>query len=365
MHTVRRRLFVIVGLLASTADGAVGRNAPVDTEPVVESRLLPGIYRATTIDDGRVFALRSLSETLRDLAFFEVVILQCKEGSKAMVTAKGQDWVETMTKADLLAPYGSRVLFPKGKNFLTGKIVEKCYNLVQTSESESYGFLKRLRSRLGPVPKKSFPDLVLCEDRQGSEVTACLWPIGERDRVMLCTHYFALGKGSFEPRVEALAIPGLPKRADQCEERPSSLKRKTIAKVPGGNSPAKRPRLARRRSESAAAAESSNDIADGFYVVRVPAAFARVNIATDAKSGTRHGFVQLNDGIRKDVGCLRPMLLDFKQRITSSEVKFDDKILSISFDTIRICPKEPKQLKLVFLNKNGSKRCHSTLKRTS
>ncbi|KAF4749988.1 hypothetical protein FOZ63_012083 [Perkinsus olseni] len=378
MQTVEMRLFFIVGLLASTVDSAVGRNAPVDTEPVVESRLPPGIYRATTIDDGRVFALRSSSGTLRDLAFFEVAILQCKEGSKAVVTAKGQDWVETMSKADLLAPYGSRVRFPKGEKFL---IADKCYHLVQTPESETYGFFKRLRSRLGPVPKKSSPDLVLCEDRQGSEVTACLWPTGDRDRVMMCTHSFTLGKGSLEPRVEALPMPGLPRRVDQCEERPSSLKRKTIAKMPGKNSSAKRLKVAHESSKPAAAAQSSNSIADGFYVVGASAAFCHVNITTDTQSGNRHGFVRLNNGTSKDVilsgfewvedhrvqevDCLRPMLFDFKQHITSSELTFGDRLVWISFDAIRICPKEPKQLKLVFLNKNGSKRCHSTLERTS
>ncbi|KAF4747250.1 hypothetical protein FOZ62_003771 [Perkinsus olseni] len=354
MEIVNMLLFATMAVLPLTTDGAAG------------------FYQAQVNRDGHV------CDTLHHLNDFDLTVLNCYGGQKAMVTAKGQDWVETMSKADLLAPYGSRVLFPKGKKFL---IVEKCYCLVQTSESESYGFLERLRSRLGPVPKTSFPDLVLCEDRQGSEVTACLWPTGDRDRVMMCTHSFTLEKASQEPRPEVEATPEPLRRADQCEERPSSLKRKTIAKVPGKNSSAKRLKVAHESSKPAAAAQSSNSIADGLYVVRASAAFCHVNIVTDTQSGNRHGFVRLNNGTSKDVivsgfewvedhrvqevGCLRPMLLDFKQPSLPSEIRFHDRVLSISFDSIQICPKGPKKLKLIFLDENGHYKYHSTLEKTS
>ncbi|KAF4719844.1 hypothetical protein FOZ62_004970, partial [Perkinsus olseni] len=188
-------------------------------------------------------------------------------------------------------------------------------------------------------------------------------------------------KASQEPRPEVEATPEPLRRANQCEERPSSLKRKTIAKAPGGDSSAKRPRLAHKRSEAAVAAQSSNFIADGFYVVRISAAFCHLSIATDAQSGSRHGFVQLNNGTSKDVtlsgfewvedhrvqevGCLRPMLLDFGQPSLPSEIKFRDRVLSISLDSIRICPGGPKKLKLIFLDENGRYKCHAPLERTS
>ncbi|KAF4680621.1 hypothetical protein FOZ60_013221 [Perkinsus olseni] len=207
-----------------------------------------GFYQAQVNRDGHV------CDTLHHLNDFDLTVLNCYGGQKAMVTAKGQDWVETMSKADLLAPYGSRVLFPKGKKFLIG-----------------------------------------------SEVTACLWPTGDRDRVMMCTHSFTLEKASQEPRPEVEATPEPLRRADQCEERPSSLKRKTIAKVPGKNSSAKRLKVAHESSKPAAAAQSSNSIADGLYVVRASAAFCHVNIVTDTQSGNRHGFVRLNNGTSKDV----------------------------------------------------------------
>ncbi|KAF4726914.1 hypothetical protein FOZ63_024876 [Perkinsus olseni] len=335
MEIVNILLFATMALLFLTADGAAGGKASTNTQPVLESQMPSGFYQAPVNGDGHV------CDTLHHLNYFDLTVLNCYEGQKAMITAKGQDWVETMSKADLLAPYGSRVLYPKGEKFL---IADKCYHLVQTPESESYGFFKRLRSRLGPVPKKSFPGLVLCEDRQGSEVTACLWPTG--DRVMMCTHSFTLGKCSQEPRPEVEATPEPLRRVDQCEERPSSLKRKTIAKVPGKNSSAKRLKVAHESFKPAAAAQSSNSITDGFYVVRASAAFCHVNIVTDKQSGNIHGFVRLNNGTSKDI------ILSGFEWVEDHRVQ-------------EICPKGPKKLKLIFLDENDHSKYHSTLEKTS